>query len=266
MKFDDLDAKMRTFETSHDYCVPQGVHMVARLDGRGFTKLTKELLIQHGHGVLLDVPFDTHFHGVMVSTVKSLMSTAGFNIIYGYTESDEISLLFHPEENTFGRKMRKLNSLLAGEASVHFSRTLANPGVFDCRISQLPTEDLVVDYFRWRQEDASRNALYAHCHYALLKKGFSPSSTSQALHGKRTEEKVAMLAGFGIDYNTLSLWQKRGTGAYWEETERLGLDLLTNQEVSVSRRTLTHNEELPVRDEYSAFIRSILEATRETKE
>ena len=34
---------------------------------------------------------------------------------------------------------------------------------FDCRISQLPSLDLVVDYFRWRGEDARRNALNAHC-------------------------------------------------------------------------------------------------------
>lgn len=45
----------------------------------------------------------------------------GFNVIYGYTESDEISLLFHPQENSFSRKFRKFNSVLAGEASAKFS-------------------------------------------------------------------------------------------------------------------------------------------------
>ena len=44
----------------------------------------------------------------MVDTVKALMNY-GFRVIYGYTESDEISLLFHPEENTFARKVRKYN-------------------------------------------------------------------------------------------------------------------------------------------------------------
>ena len=43
MKFDDLDAKMRVFETAHDYCVLPSIHMVARLDGRSFTRLTKEV-------------------------------------------------------------------------------------------------------------------------------------------------------------------------------------------------------------------------------
>jgi len=31
------------FETAHDLCVLPGLHMVARLDGRGFTRLTKEV-------------------------------------------------------------------------------------------------------------------------------------------------------------------------------------------------------------------------------
>jgi tRNA(His) guanylyltransferase len=44
MKFDELDKKMRIYETAHDLCVLPGIYMVARLDGRGFTRLTKEIL------------------------------------------------------------------------------------------------------------------------------------------------------------------------------------------------------------------------------
>lgn len=43
MKFDELDKKMRVFETAADYCVLPGIFMVARLDGRSFTRLTKEV-------------------------------------------------------------------------------------------------------------------------------------------------------------------------------------------------------------------------------
>jgi tRNA(His) 5'-end guanylyltransferase len=42
MKFDELDRRMRVFETAHDLCVLPGLRMVARLDGRNFTRLTKE--------------------------------------------------------------------------------------------------------------------------------------------------------------------------------------------------------------------------------
>jgi tRNA(His) guanylyltransferase len=107
MKFDDLDAKMRVFETNHDLCVLPNVYMVARLDGHGFTKLTKET-----HD--FEAPFDERFKDIMAQTTSHLMTNSGFNFIYGFTESDEISLLFHYNENSFGRKTRKLNSLLAG--------------------------------------------------------------------------------------------------------------------------------------------------------
>lgn len=38
MKFDDLDRRMRVYETQQDFCVPPGLFMVARVDGRGFTR------------------------------------------------------------------------------------------------------------------------------------------------------------------------------------------------------------------------------------
>ena len=57
------------------------VHIVARLDGRGFTRLTKE-------DMKFEAPFDVHFREYMVETVRHLMN-CGFNIVYGYTQSDE---------------------------------------------------------------------------------------------------------------------------------------------------------------------------------
>ena len=38
MTFDDLDKKMRVIETANDPVVLPGVYIVARIDGRGFTK------------------------------------------------------------------------------------------------------------------------------------------------------------------------------------------------------------------------------------
>lgn len=42
MRFDELKRQMRVFETAHDRCVPSGIYMIVRMDGRGFTRLTKE--------------------------------------------------------------------------------------------------------------------------------------------------------------------------------------------------------------------------------
>ena len=127
MKFDDLDRKMRVFETAQDQCVLPGIWIVARIDGRSFTRLTKEL-----HK--FEAPYDERFREHMVATVQHLMS-CGFRVPFGYTQSDEISLLFHKDESLFDRKLRKLISVLAGEASAAFSLRLGGVACFEDRKS-----------------------------------------------------------------------------------------------------------------------------------
>ena len=71
MKFDELDGIMRVFETAHDLCVLPGLHRVARLDGRSFTRLTKEV-----HQFV--APFDERFRDMMLATAEHLMTGCGF--------------------------------------------------------------------------------------------------------------------------------------------------------------------------------------------
>ncbi len=108
MNFDELDKKMRVYEQSLDQVLLPETYMVARLDGRGFTRLTKEIC-------KFEAPFDERFRDMMIQTTEAVMS-CGFRVVYAFTESDEISLLFDKDEDTFGRKVRKYNSTLAGEA------------------------------------------------------------------------------------------------------------------------------------------------------
>jgi len=251
MKFDELDAKMRVFETAHDYSVLPGLFIVARLDGRSFTKLTKEV-----HE--FERPFDERFRDAMVETTKHLM-TCGFNIIYGFTESDEISLLFAQDETSFGRKTRKLNSMLAGEASARFTLTLGALACFDCRISQLPTADNVVDYFRWRNEDAHRNALNAHCYWALREEGETANGATAALLRLSVGNKNELLFTRGINFNELPNWQKCGVGLVWEEYEKDAVNQKTGEPVTAVRRRLCRVLDLPMRDAYSEFVANVIQ-------
>lgn len=250
MKFDDLDKRMRIFETAHDYCVLPGMYMVARIDGRNFTRLTKDV-----HK--FEAPFDVRFRDCMVATVKHLMN-CGFKVIYGYTESDEISLLFSSRESTFGRKLRKFNSILAGEASAKFSLLLKDLGVFDCRISQLPSKDEVIDYFRWRNEDAFRNALNAHCYWKLRSNNFSAKNATKELQGMSVSAKNELLFANGITFNELPNWQKRGVGLYWIEKEKEGINPKTGQKSISTRKEIYIDYDLPMKDRYSRFIENIL--------
>jgi tRNA(His) guanylyltransferase len=251
MKFDELDDRMRVFETTHDLCVLPGLHMVARLDGRSFTRLTKEV-----HK--FQAPFDPRFRDLMLETAEHLMTGCGFNFAYGYTQSDEISLLFALDDNSFQRKLRKLISVLSGEASAKFSLLLGAVAAFDCRISELPSVDLVVDYFRWRNEDAHRNALNAHGYWLLRKQGKNVGDATAAMSGLSVAQKNELLFQNGVNFNDLPLWQKRGSGLYWEEYDRPAENPKTGEKVMARRRRLRRDLELPMKDDYSAFLRKLL--------
>ena len=63
MKFDDLDLKMRVYETANDVCVLPEMYIVARIDGRSFTRLTKEI-----HK--FEAPFDERMREMMRNNLE----------------------------------------------------------------------------------------------------------------------------------------------------------------------------------------------------
>ncbi len=252
MKFEQLDRRMRVYETAHDHCVLPHVHMVARIDGRSFSHLTRV-------AQAFEVPYDVRFRDHMVATLQHLMG-CGFSVVYGYTQSDEMSLLLRRDESLFGRKLRKLLSVLAGEASGAFSVRLGAPAAFDCRISQLPTADDVVDYFRWRYEDAHRNALNGHCYWLLRGQGLDEKSATQRLQGVSVADRNELLFRHGINFNDVPAWQKRGIGTLWEEVTYPTVDARSGAAGTSVRRRVVVRDDLPMKEAYDAFVRGLVEA------
>lgn len=251
MKFEQLDRRMRVYETAHDHCVLPGIHMVARIDGRSFSHLTR--VVQK-----YEAPYDLTFRDCMVATLSHLMS-CGFSVLYGYTQSDEMSLLFKRDESLFGRKLRKFDSVLAGEASAKFSLMLGSVASFDCRISQLPGVPEVVDYFRWRHEDAHRNALNGHCYWLLRRQGLDDHAATKRLEGVSVAQRNELLFQHGINFNEIPAWERRGIGTYWGEESFEGTDPRTGAAVSSTRRKLVVDTELPMKEQYEGFVRGIAE-------
>lgn len=250
MEFDLLDKQMREFEQSLDRTMPDDIYLVARLDGHGFTRLTKT-------DWDLKKPFDERFKDVMCITLRRLME-CNFKVVFGYTQSDEISLLFHCDDKIFGRKERKLLSILASEASVAFSMAAGRRGVFDCRLVPLPSADNVIDYFRWRQEDCLRNALEAHCYWLLRGNGLTPSDANRTIAGMSNENKKRLLEENGVYFDDMPLWQRRGIGMYFCQREQPGYNPKTGAVTTCMRRILVTDQQLPTGSEYSEMIESFL--------
>ncbi|MDB5321068.1 MAG: guanylyltransferase, partial [Phycisphaerales bacterium] len=111
--------------------------------------------------------------------------------------------------------------------------------------------------------DAHRNALNAHCYWLLRKDGRAGDAATHALVGLSTAGKNQLLFDRGINFNDLPSWQKRGSGLYWEAYDKEGLNPITGQKSVTSRRRIRRNTDLPMKEAYSSFIASFLEARQE---
>ncbi len=251
MKFDTFDKQMRKYEQSLDQIIPSDNYMVARLDGKGFSKLTKEQLD-------LKKPFDEKFRDCFIDAVKLLFNT-GFEIIYAYIESDEVSLLFSKNATLYNRKVRKYNSILAAEMSTNLTQILGTKAIFDCRLIPLPTIQEVTDYFLWRQEDSHRNSLYAHCYYKLLETGMNYIEATNYLRNKLLDDKIKLLAQNGICIDKIPSWEMYGYGIYNKETSIEGYNPIKKIVETTIRKTLYADYKLPHGNQYREFIIGLLE-------
>ena len=228
---------MRDYERSTDQAIEPGQYVVARLDGRGFSKLTREQGFQH--------PFDPGFRGAMVHTTQHLMK-CGPQVLLGYTQSDEISLLLHPNCRAFGRRTTKLLSVLAGEASAVLSLSLGVPSVFDCRLSVLPSRLLAAEYFQWRIADSVRNSLHARAHDFLRSSGHSVREAHRRLSGLKARELRALSQMSAQEGAPVSTLHDRGTGIWWEDMAREPGEAGPSSLPQPTRRALRVEANLPL--------------------
>jgi tRNA(His) guanylyltransferase len=248
MKADELEGRMRALECFHSLRLLPGAWIVLRVDGHGFSRLTERDFTK---------PFDPRFHTYMIAAAQALLTA--FRGLYAYTESDEISLLLPRGWELFGRELEKAISLAAGTASAAFTSACGKPGVFDGRAWLGADADAVVDYFRWRQADATRCALNGWCYWTLRQEGQSVAAATAALLGKSRAFKNELLFQRGVNFNTLPAWQRRGTGLYRETYIKEGYDPKNGRIVTVTRRRWKVDEELPMKEAYATFLRQFLD-------
>jgi tRNA(His) guanylyltransferase len=110
----------------------------------------------------------------------------------------------------------------------------------------------------FENEDAARNALNAYCYWTLRKDGFNERAATMRLHGLSVAQKNELLFGYGINFNEVPNWQKRGVGLYWEQYNKPAQNPSTGEEIKAQRRRIKRNFELPMKDEYGQFLQKRL--------
>ena len=207
---DDLGDRMKAYEREWtDIRLPENLPVYARIDGHGFSRFTRGMIR----------PFDQDLHAAMVATTKHIVEKT--HAACGYTQSDEISLVWNPaesgQETWFARKLQKNASVLSAMATAVFMRELSKSRLaqfadrlphFDARIFPLPSLTEAANALVWRVLDCEKNAISMAAHHAFGHK---------SLQGVNGKDKVARLAANGIafyDYPkvfTQGTWLRRVT-------------------------------------------------------
>ncbi len=240
---------MRDLEYFHNQRLLPDVWTIVRVDGRTFSSFTE---------TRFEKPYDERFRDLMVATAQAMLEE--LQGLYAYTQSDEISLLFAPEWALFARAVEKIVSVSAGIASANFTHQAGEPAHFDSRVWLGVDVSLVIDYFLWRQADAARNALNSWCYWTLRGEGMDVPEATHELEGKSTAFKNELLFKHGINFNDISLWQRRGVGLYWERYEKEGFNPITQKTEVTTRRCVRTDQELPMKEAYADMLRDIFEA------
>ena len=81
---ESLGTRLKSYEKQFEARIPYDEYLICRIDGHKFSKFTKNM----------KKPFDEFFSRTMEETTKKLVEK--FGAVTGYTQSDEITLVFAP--------------------------------------------------------------------------------------------------------------------------------------------------------------------------
>lgn len=176
--------------------------VMVRIDGKNFSKFTQSLT----------KPYDKRLSDLMVFVAKSLVEE--YNALLGYTQSDEISLVFYADsygtQVPYDGKIQKMVGDMAAFASLTFNRAMCayipekedSMPRFDCRVWNVPTMTEAANTILWRELDATRNSVSMAARSVC---------SHREMDGKSRADQMDMLMKKGINWNDYPDFFKRGT-------------------------------------------------------
>jgi tRNA(His) 5'-end guanylyltransferase len=212
---DPLGDRMKdVYEDRTRYKLARRTNTIIRIDGKAFHTYTKGLQRPFDQGLMEDMNKTAEYLCQNIQGAK-----------FGYVQSDEISILITDYDDIdthawFDANLQKMASIAASLATAEFNRlrlirkmntTVATAGsileqfkhaMFDARVFQIPYQEEVINYFLWRQQDATRNSISSVAQSLY---------SAKELHGKKTSDMQEMIFQKGINWNDFTPREKRGS-------------------------------------------------------
>jgi tRNA(His) 5'-end guanylyltransferase len=213
---DPLGDRMKDFyEDRTRYKLARRTNTIIRIDGKAFHTYTKGLQRPFDQGLMEDMNKTAEYLCQNIQGAK-----------FGYVQSDEISILVTDYDDIdthawFDANLQKMASIAASLATAKFNqlrimRHMENAMIFleqehieefkmahfDARVFQIPYQEEVINYFIWRQQDATRNSISSVAQSLY---------SAKELNGKKTSDMQEMIFQKGINWNDFTPREKRGS-------------------------------------------------------
>lgn len=281
---DALGDRMKDFyEDRTRHKLARRTNTIIRIDGKAFHTYTRGLTRPFDQGLMEDMNKTTEFLCQNIQGAK-----------FGYVQSDEISILITDYDDIsthawFDGNLQKMASIAASLATAKFNQlrmmrfaknnvdpmaSLASsmmdqtmsPGeienfklaMFDARVFQIPYQEEVINYFIWRQQDATRNSISS-----VAQSLYSPKE----LNGKKTDQMQEMIFQKGINWNDYTPREKRGSlirkveRVYFRRDESPILDGKTrpiSEDRTYKRNTWEADPETPIFSQEKGYLRFLM--------
>lgn len=191
---DQIGDRMKAqYENRTRYMLPRRTYTIVRVDGKAFHTFTR------GHAKPFDYGLMTALDHAAIATCSEIQGCC-----CAYGQSDEYSFLLTDFMTTqteawFDGNLQKIVSVAASTFTASFAQVGAR---FDARAFTIPDPVEVHNYFIWRQQDATRNAISMVGHHE-----FSPKE----MHGLDTNQvQEKLFQERNINFNDFPVAAKRG--------------------------------------------------------
>lgn len=152
----------------------------------------------------------------LTNTARRLMAF-DIRMNYAFIHGDEISLLLDKTESMGLRRRARLISHLSSLATLFFREEMKLPVIFRAKLSELPSDVHVSDYFFWQRKVGVRNFFGRAFSLILEKRGLDEKAITQKISGLTEEATWRMAEELEIPLEQIPVSFIRGVGLWWEE-------------------------------------------------
>ncbi|HRW21710.1 MAG TPA: tRNA(His) guanylyltransferase Thg1 family protein [Bacteroidales bacterium] len=280
----ELGDRMKDYEQRTRSMLPRRSNIMIRIDGKSFHTYTKGL----------NKPFDFGLMEDMAETTKYLCSKIQ-GAKMGYTQSDEISILLtdydsYRTDAWFNGQVQKIVSVAASMATNKFNslrlirmleerdsdmldviESIKNltGAEFDARVYTLPDGEEVVNYFIWRQQDATRNSISMAAQAYFSHKELQNVNTGKMQDMLMTQKEinwndypVIAKRGWAVKRQEQE-WVRPKDNKSWKPRKVISLDDCPADAIMFKRNAWEIDREMPILTKDREYVLNVLPQRKE---